>query len=168
MRHIAAVLIVFSLLYGCTGGEENGTFAFFAADQSQLGEVQGRLFRPDSFKKFAEPGLFEQNRVLWLAYRPVSPDFGDIYALSLSKKSLGWIEIDLKNIQLSREVGYIVDYYNDLEPGEYMLRIAHENRVIDSYKFVIVPVQDETFIDFSLPVSDETVAEEDDIVLNSR
>ncbi|HMV34488.1 MAG TPA: hypothetical protein PKD60_01240, partial [Turneriella sp.] len=82
--------------------------------------------------------VFERDDVLWYAYRPASPQSGAYYGISLQKKSLGYQEIDLRNRQIAEGQGMLIDHYRNLEEGEYRLKIAYNNRVIDQIDFVVV------------------------------
>ena len=165
MRFSILILLVLTSTF-CS--KTRGTFAFFSADQSQLNVNQQKWYQPRRCKKFKPPASFQQSKILWYFYTPGTTHFQKPYAMSLSQKSLGWVEVDLKNQELNSE-GAIIDQFTGLEPGKYLLRIAYENEVIDRYEFEIVPDENKDTIDFSAAVTSTSDLEEvDDILLYSK
>jgi hypothetical protein len=119
-------------------GNSRGRFAFAVADHSNLPVMEQRFFHPQRFVSYHQVPVFERDDVLWYAYRPAAPQSGVYYGISLQKKSLGYQEIDLRNRQIAHGQDMLIDYYRNLEEGEYRLKIAHNNRVIDQIDFVVV------------------------------
>ncbi|MFZ5628200.1 MAG: hypothetical protein ACOY5B_03660 [Spirochaetota bacterium] len=129
-------LAIAGLMTACGNGR--GRFAFTVADHSNLPVLEQRFFHPQRFVTYQQTPVFERDDVLWYAYRPASPKSGAYYGISLQKKSLGYQEIDLRNRQIAEGQGMLIDHYRNLEEGEYRLKIAYNNRVIDQIDFVVV------------------------------
>ncbi|GAB4431251.1 MAG: hypothetical protein OHK0011_14060 [Turneriella sp.] len=135
MRRVL-VIAVAGLFVAC--GDGRGRFAFTVADHRNLPVLEQRFFHPQRFVTYQQTPVFERDDVLWYAYRPASPKSGAYYGISLQKKSLGYQEIDLRNRQIAEGQGMLIDHYRNLEEGEYRLKIAYNNRVIDQIDFVVV------------------------------
>lgn len=133
-----SVVLALLMLCGLACGNSKGRFAFAVADHSELTVLEKKFFHPRRFIHYQRPPVFEQDDVLWYAYRPASPKYGTYYGVSLQKKSLGYQEIDLRNRQIADGQDMLVDYYRDLEEGEYRLKIALNNKVIDQVDFIVV------------------------------
>ncbi|MES0489958.1 MAG: hypothetical protein ABUK01_08210 [Leptospirales bacterium] len=151
-------------------GAQPGTFAFFPADESELTEMQQPYYYPPQFNRFTPPILFSENRTVWMAYKPDMRDYQSPYALSLSKESLGWIEINLQNHTLLPDSKYIVNKYENLSVGKYLLRVAHDNETLGSIEFEIISdaSQTEDYIDYEAPIEVVLDAESDDIRMLSE
>jgi len=130
------LLGIAGLMAACGNGR--GRFAFAVADHTNLPVLEQRFFHPQRFVSYQQTPVFERDDVLWYAYRPASPRTGAYYGISLQKKSLGYQEIDLRNRQIAEGQGMLIDYYRNLEEGEYRLKIAYNNRVIDQIDFIVV------------------------------
>lgn len=137
---------VFFLLTACS---QKSRFGFAVGDAAQLPELERRFYQPQRFVSYQRVPIFEEDDVLWFAYRPASPQPGAFYGISLQKKSLGYQEIDLRNRQLVPEQDLLIDHYRNLSPGEYRIKIAYQNRVIDQVDFIIVADSASEAIDFA-------------------
>lgn len=156
----SALYIAVGLFAAC--GNSRGRFAFTVADPGNLPLLERRFFQPQRFVSLLQTPVFENDDVIWYAYRPAAPQPGAYYGISLQKKSLGYQEMDLRNRQLVPGQTMLVDHYRELEEGEYRLKIAHNNRVIDQVDFIVVADtasesvdfdQDEAERDAGLPVA---------------
>lgn len=130
------VLLVIGVTLHCSRGR--GRFAFTVADHRNLAAYEQSVFQPQRFVRPETKPIFETDDVIWFAYKPVSPKNHSYYAISLQKKSLGYSEIDLRNKMMGDGVGLLIDHYKTLEEGEYRLKIAHSNEVIDQIDFIVV------------------------------
>lgn len=131
------LLIAFSAA-GCGFFRGRGQFAFTVADHTNLPVLEQHFFKPQRFVKPSTKPIFERDDVLWYAYRPWSVKNGKFYGISLQKKSLGYQEIDLRNRMIVEGQGMLIDHYKQLEEGEYRLKIAYDNKVIDQIDFIVV------------------------------
>lgn len=165
MKVYRALAVLFSLtLFGsCMKGP--GSFSFHAVDDSGFTSFQKKMYVPREFKKYTGQILFNENENLWFAYKPSKVSFEQPYAVSLSQKSLGWIEVDLKNLHMSRSIGYLVNNYPELKKGKYKLTVALENSLLDSIEFEILKKGDQKddFIDYDLPLSVVLDSDADDL-----
>lgn len=130
-----------------------GQFAFTIADHSNLPVLEQHFFQPQRFVKPATKPIFESDDVVWYAYRPYAIKNGQFYGISLQKKSLGYQEIDLRNRTIAEGQGMLIDHYKQLEEGEYRLKIAFDNEVIDQIDFIVVGDSASESIDYE---KDET------------
>lgn len=174
-RKVVFLLISVSLFYSCS--EKGNTFGFFPMDDAELDFIQNKYFHPPLFRYYNPPITFEENKAIWFSYNPAKISRDIPYAVSLSRKSLGWIEIDLKEVSLEKNSTYLVNYYKDLEPGEYQITIALNQEKLGSVIFRIKPESNKTSIDYDAPLDesfeelnedDEENVIEDDILYYSR
>lgn len=150
--------------------EKTGSFAFHSIKESKLTSFQKSMYLPREFKKYRAPIQFDEKINLWFAYTPAKVSYKSPYAVSLSKKSLGWIEIDLKNLHLSQKIGYLVDSYPELKNGKYLMTVALENKILNSVEFEIIKEGDrkDDFIDYDMPLSVVLDSDADDLRILSR
>ncbi|RME88951.1 MAG: hypothetical protein D6767_09300 [Candidatus Hydrogenedentota bacterium] len=132
--------------------KQTSGFAFFPADESELSPLEKKLFTPTRFKRLREPISFPSSLAIYYLYQPESPHYGEVYAISLSKFSLGWVEVDLYNQRLDGTRGALFGKLEDLDPGRYLLRIAYENKVIDKIEFSIQENRESDEPDFSTDI----------------
>ncbi len=145
-------------------------FAFAAIDDREMTALQKRWYQPGRFVRHGGPQLFEEKQAIWVSYKPAKINYKRAYAISLSKKSLGWIEIDLKNMMLSPDSDFLVNNFGHLEKGKYLLRVAFDNEILDSILFEIINESDQMkdYIDYDAPLSVVLDDTQDDIRLYSR
>ncbi|MBL8035412.1 MAG: hypothetical protein JNJ69_17050 [Leptospiraceae bacterium] len=146
MLRLMILLAAAGLTIACGNGR--GKFAFTVADHTGLPALEQRFFQPQRFVRYGMRPIFERDDVIWYAYRPVSPKPGKYYGISLQKKSLGYQEIDLRNRTIADGQGMLIDHYRSLEEGEYRMKIAYDNQVIDQIDFIIVADSASESIDF--------------------
>ncbi len=146
MRVLVCALALSALSIGCGNGR--GRFAFTVADHTDLPALEQRFFQPHRFVRFENKPIFERDDVVWYAYKPVSPKNNKFYGISLQKKSLGYQEIDLRNRTIADGQGMLIDHYKGLEEGEYRMKIAYNNEVIDQIDFVVVADSASESIDY--------------------
>lgn len=156
-----SLLVLACLTVACN---QRGRFAFTVADHTNLPVLEQKFFHPQRFVTHKQTPVFERDEVLWYAYRPYSPESGSHYGISLQKKSLGYQEIDLRNRQIAEGQGMLIDHYRNLEEGQYRLKIALRNKVIDQIDFVVVADSASESIDFE---SDEAEDYEKDMPVAS-
>jgi hypothetical protein len=113
---------------------------------------------------------FNENQTLWFSYKPGNINFKQPYAISLSKKSLGWIEIELKNVNLIKETGYLVENYPQLKSGKYLITIAMGKEILSSIEFEVINERDqrENYIDYEMPLDVALDSDADDLRALSR
>lgn len=158
------VLLAIFTQIGCFGKE--GQFSFFAADMSDLTLLEKKFYRPSEFKKMRAPVSFETDDVIWFAYEPPSPDASALYAVSLQRKSLGYVEIDLRNLRLALGTDQLIDKFENLETGEYLLKVAADGKVLSQTSFSILEDSASDVVDYDAPADDD--AEADEIIAFSR
>ncbi|MBS0619276.1 MAG: hypothetical protein JSR44_13900 [Spirochaetes bacterium] len=141
------VVVLAALAMGACS-KTHGKFAFTVADHTELTAFEKKVFQPQRFERPSTPPIFERDDVVWYAYQPLKLRSGAYYGISLQKKSLGYQEIDLRNRAIAEGQGLLIDNYQKLDEGEYRLKIAFENEVIDQIDFVVVGDSDSESIDF--------------------
>ncbi len=151
---ISGFLAVAALCISC--GNSRGRFAFTVADHSNLPALEQKFFQPQRFVTYKTKPVFERDDVLWYAYRPASPKSDRYYGISLQKKSLGYQEVDLRNRMIIEGQGMLIDNYRSLDEGEYRLKIALNNKVIDQIDFIIVGDSSVETIDYESNETEET------------
>ena len=162
------IMLLPALFINC--GQNKGVFAFFPADESALTQMQKTYYHPPQFIRFQPPILFPENRTVWVAYNPGVINYKTPYAISLSQKSIGWIEMNLKNQLLPAGSKYLVNQYTNLSAGKYLLRVAHNNKIIGSVSFEVITddKRNEDYIDYDAPIDVVFDTEADDIRVLSR
>ena len=151
---ISGFLMLAALCISC--GNSRGRFAFTVADHSNLPALEQKFFQQQRFVSYKTKPVFERDDVLWYAYRPSSPKSDRYYGISLQKKSLGYQEVDLRNRMIVEGQGMLIDHYKSLDEGEYRLKIALNNKVIDQIDFIIVGDSSAETIDYEVNESEET------------
>lgn len=146
MRFFFLALTVSAVTIGCGNGR--GRFAFTVADHTDLPALEQRFFHPQRFVRFETNPIFERDDVIWYAYKPTAPKMGKYYGISLQRKSLGYQEIDLRNRTIADGQGMLIDHYKGLDEGEYRMKIAYDNEVIDQIDFVVVADSASESIDY--------------------
>ena len=150
------VLIVATLTLACGNGR--GRFAFTVADHSNLPALEQKFFQPQRFLSYKNKPVFERDDVIWYAYRPSWPKSDRYYGISLQKKSLGYQEVDLRNRMIIEGQGMLIDHYKSLDEGEYRLKIALNNRVIDQIDFIVEGDSSSETIDYESSEPEESEA----------
>lgn len=169
MRKSIVVVLFFFLLSSCQ--HKKGDFAFHVSDQQDWSEIQKSLYRPKEFKKLPLPISFDKDKNIWFVYRPALPRWKKTYAISLSQKTLGYNEIELRNQVLTRANKVLLDSFEGLLEGQYMLRIAYNDKVIDSVEFEVRLPEQNNEIDYDAPLIEEdsfVQKQRDDILFFSK
>ncbi|MDH4198832.1 MAG: hypothetical protein OEV66_00485 [Spirochaetia bacterium] len=144
--------------------KNHGSFAFHSVDERRFTEFQKKNYIPGNFNKYTSPIQFGENQTLWFAFQPGKISH-EKYAISLSRKSLGWIEIDLKNLEIPKKIAYLIDNYPNLQAGKYLLTVALRNEILNSIEFEIINErgQRDDFIDYDLPINVVLDSDGDDL-----
>ncbi|MDH5716875.1 MAG: hypothetical protein OEZ22_04455 [Spirochaetia bacterium] len=148
-------VVLLGILISLNCSQKKGTFSFFPVDMSSLTDLQKKWYQPSLYKQYQNPIFFEENKTIWYAYKPSNLQYNKIYAISLLKKTLGYIEIDLKNQRLSHEIGHLIDNLENLEIGHYALKIAYEGKIMDEIYFEIIESSDKSNIDYDISISND-------------
>jgi hypothetical protein len=148
-------LAVLGLVVLSACGRGRGKFAFTVANHKELAPLEQHFFQPKRFVRHRVKPIFERDDVLWYAYQPASAKHGRYYGISLQRKSLGYQEIDLRNRKLIDNQEMLIDSYQHLDEGEYRLKIAYEDKVIDQVDFLVVGNSASEAIDFESDEPDE-------------
>lgn len=162
--------VVFLAFITSSCWDNSGSFSFHSINEHKFTEFQRKNYIPRTFHKYKSPVQFNEDETLWFAYEPSKVVNNGIYAVSLSRKSLGWIEIDLKNVKFSRKTGYLIDNYPKLKSGRYLLTVAIDNTILNSVEFEILKQSDqrEDYIDYDMPLNVVLDSDVDDLRALSR
>lgn len=169
-RGFSNKIVICIALIAASCSKNSGSFAFHPIDDSRLTPFQKKLYVPTRFTKYRQPVQFNENQTLWFSYKPGNINFKQPYAISLSKKSLGWIEIELKNVNLIKETGYLVENYPQLKSGKYLITIAMGKEILSSIEFEVINERDqrENYIDYEMPLDVALDSDADDLRALSR
>lgn len=169
MRKWLCLGIFIFLSFSHCSPEKQG-FAFAQVDESAMDLLQKKYYQPRRFNRYNPPVIFGEDKTLWFSFYPSTKAYDRPYAVSLSRKSLGWSEIELKNLILSPETDYIINNYDALPKGHYLLRIALDDEILDSVAFEVINEHEqlEDYIDYDAPLELVEDTEVDDIRLHSR
>lgn len=162
--------IFFSLFSLTFCQKDTGKLAFAVVDENLMTPLEAKNFIPRRFYLFHDKTLFPAGKKIWFVYIPPLEFrvYGKTtFAISLQKKSLGYLEIDLRNKTISPLDPYLRDFYENLEPGDYRLRISANAEVLVEKDFEVIESQDSDFIDYEKELSDEE-ENEDEILKLSR
>lgn len=164
------IVLVFLSIFLINCKEKGNDFAFYPVDESSLSQMQKQFYYPRYLNHYKQPILFSENRNIWFSYNPPEKNYKEAYAISLSKKSLGWIEFDLKNQKLDFNVKYLINNYANLPSGKYLLRVALNNEILGSVTFEVIAEEDkeDDYIDYEAPLDVVLENDTDDIRRYSR
>ena len=150
--------LVIVLVFNCSRGGL-GRFSFYALHDLELSAIEKKYFRPKVFKVKKDPIFFYEGETLWFCYYPSSPLYKQIYIISLSQKSIGWFEIDLKNQLLSPQNEALVSKFNNLNVGRYLIRIFKGLDIVDRIEFDVLPSKETVVLNYDevdIPLEIET------------
>ena len=152
MKFLALALVLI-IQVGCREKEKHN-FAFIMADTSELSPLSEKNFQPRLFKIHRAPISFPENSTLYIHYKPDKIDYLETYALALSKRSLGFIQVDLRNVKINQGIGAMINKYSDLEPGQYKLEVANSEGILNEIVFTIRKAAQQELIDFTVGLED--------------
>ncbi|MCS6984672.1 MAG: hypothetical protein NZM25_06065 [Leptospiraceae bacterium] len=157
---------LFVFLLACQ--KRTGELAFALVDESTMSPLEAYNFVPRRFYKSLAKGIFPDNKKLWFVYRPpleLTLYGKPIFIFALQKKSLGYLDIDLRRKTVDPQDGVIRDFYENLQEGDYRLRITTPEEVLLEYDFEIISMRDQDIVNYEeevIPDSQEGL-EVDDI-----
>ena len=140
------VLLILGALVHC-GKPEAGDFGWAALNKEGMGEVEERLLQPRDYRIRRNRLFFSESQTIYWIYRISSGGFGTskfLAALYTTGESPEPVEIDLRRLELEEGGGGYVfrQYYEPLDPGAYILKIAYESVPFDQVEFQVLPEPD--------------------------
>jgi hypothetical protein len=146
--------------------EPEGNFGWATSLDEGMSELDKEFHIQTEYQMMREDLLFSPNETIHFVYKfnsNVSPK--KEFYFSLNKKSIDYLEIDLRKKSIEEGAPIIRDSYTGLEIGDYLLKVAYEGDVFDQVEFKVLP--EEGY--FSKTLEHELSGEiEDDIIRYSR
>ena len=138
------------LILNC-GGSETGRFAFHTVEDLELNDIEKKYYTPKVFTVKKPPIYFYAEDYLWFCYYPPAPQYRNVYIVSLARKSTGWLDIQLKNQFLSPDHKALIGRFEELEAGEYRIRVSAGTKIIDQIEFDVLPPRQNAIINYDEP-----------------
>lgn len=171
VARLSGILLVILWSIGCDRPIE-GEFGWASTDDRGIVDPELSLLQQTEFRLGRENLYFFNYETIWWVYQinGGSYDSGEfLAALYEDNITPEPVERDLRRV-LVREgdgVGLIRQFYEPLEPGRYLLKIAHNSVVVDQVRFHVVPPGGPAAMGLSEEELEDD-AEEDEILLYSR
>lgn len=157
---------IFSLLFFFQCGSPKGEFGWATTNDVGISLIDKEFSIQKQFVMTREDLFFTPEDTIHFVYSfssYVSKD--DEFFFSLNKKSIDYLEIDLRRKNIEEGNTVIRDKYQGLEVGDYLLKVAYEGDVFDQVEFKVMP-EDGYFTENLEKELNEDV--EDDILRYSR
>ncbi len=121
-----------------------GEFGWASTDDRGIVEPELSLLQETEFRLARENLYFFDYETIWWVYEIRGGPYDAasfLAALYEDNNTPEPVERDLRRVLVREGSGgeYIRQYYEPLEPGQYLLKIAHESVVIDQVRFNVVP-----------------------------
>lgn len=152
-RISVALILLCAVLFGsaCTRNV-HGTFAWASNDDRGIQEPERSLLLATEFRIGREDLYFFDYESIWWIYQIQGGSYdanGFLAALYENNLTPDPVEVDLRRVPIQRDgcCDYIRQYYEDLAPGRYLLKIAHNSQVVDQVEFYVVPPEGPAGID---------------------
>ena len=162
---VSLILILsFAFFSSCQKSKITGEFGWSATDDRGIQEPELGLLVETEFRYGREDLFFYDYETVWWIYQINSGSYKPDEFLAVLYENTGSpdpVEVDLRQVRVEKQAGrgFIRQKYEGLEPGRYILKIAHESRAIDQVEFEIVPPEgpagDREFQDRSTGDGDE-------------
>lgn len=166
MKMYHSAVFVLSVLLSTHCGGYKGEFGWATTIDEGISPLEQEFMIQTQFEMTREDLFFTPEDTIHFVYSfssYVSKD--DEFFLSLNRKSIDYLEVDLRRKKIEEGKPIIRDSYRSLEVGDYILKLAYEGEVFDEVGFKVMP-EDGYFTDnLERDLMDET---EDDIIRYSR
>lgn len=155
----------FLVLLYCTPAQ--GEFGWAVTSDEDMDAFEKQFYIVTEYKMMRNNIYFSPTDRVHYVYK-----FGNLtvagseYIVVLDKKSLGFVEYDLKKKLVESESNSIRDSFDPLPVGEYRLKIVYDQDVIDTVYFEVLP--ESGYYDLEAKDSDFQIEEQDDILKYSR
>ncbi len=170
---LLSLLLALVFLASACDKDSPGEFGWATTDDRGIREPERSLLMQTEFRLGRSNLYFYDYETVWWIYRlnrSFEPQKGFFAVLYENNDTPQPVERDLRRVSLQRNgsKGVIRQYYESLEPGDYLLKIANGSDVIDQVEFHVVPPGGPHEIHAgSFPEEGES-AEEDEILRYSR
>lgn len=135
------------LLVGACGRPESGEFGWATLNKEGMAETEEMLLQPRDYRIRRDRLFFSESQTIYWIYRLSSGTYDKslfLAALYTTGESPEPVEIDLRRLELEDGPGGPVfrQYYEPLDPGSYILKIAYESVPFDEVEFQVLPEAD--------------------------
>jgi hypothetical protein len=139
-RIISSGFLFFILGFLIHCGEPKGNFGWATSLDEGTSILDKEFHVQTEYQMMREDLLFSPNETIHFVYSfdsSVSPK--DEFFFSLNRKSIDYLEIDLRKKSIEEGGAVIRDSYTGLEVGDYLLKVAFEGDVFDQVEFKVLP-----------------------------
>ena len=135
----------------------------WAVSEGERDRLDQKLFVITDYKMMRESLIFSPGDNIHVVYKFNSRPSAPVFFMALYKKSLSFVETDLRRVQYDAETMTLKAEFENLEVGEYIIKLATDDgEMFDSVMFGVLP-QDGYLTDDSFDES-----EPDEIIRYSR
>lgn len=132
------IIVLLAFLVNCGTVEGEFGWAITEGDQDIL---EQKLYVVTDYKMMRENLIFSPNKLISLIYRFKTAPLNDTeFYLALYKKSLSYVEVDLKRVKFDPDSKALKTSFEELGVGNYLIKVANdEGELIDSVTFDVMP-----------------------------
>lgn len=135
-RGLLAVLLALTL--NC--GAPKGNFGWATSLDEGISEIDKEFHVQTEYQMMREDLVFSPNETIHFVYAFKSHvSAKDEFYFSLNRKSIDYLEIDLRRKTIEEGASVIRDSFSGLEVGDYLLKVAYEGDVFDQVEFKVFP-----------------------------
>ena len=151
IHRVLVAVLTLGASVSCTR-EIHGTFAWAGNDDRGIQEPERSLLLATEFRIGREDLYFFDYESIWWIYQIQGGSYdadGFLAALYENNLTPDPVEVDLRRVPIQHDgcCDYIRQYYEDLAPGRYSLKIAYNSQVVDQVEFYVVPPDGPAAID---------------------
>ncbi|MCB1158377.1 MAG: hypothetical protein H7A25_05175 [Leptospiraceae bacterium] len=166
MKILNYFFVFFLLLLFSHCGVPSGNFGWHVSDEREIDLLEKELFVVTEYTVTRENLFFSPKDTIHFMYMfDRSPGSGKSFIVTLEKESLGFVEIEVKTKSVEKDTNYLKGKFENLAEGKYRLNIVHDQNVIDTVMFNIIP---EEGFSFTTDRLSEDAEETDEIIKYSR
>jgi hypothetical protein len=134
-------LIIFSVISSCDMPVK-GQFGFAATDDRGIEEPERSRLTETEFNLVSDQLHFYSHETIWWIYKIESGRYTDedlLMILYTDNNTPTPVEQELRRVKTQKSGDNVIirDYFRNLEPGKYILAIAHKSLVVDKVEFKV-------------------------------
>ncbi|MCB1303656.1 MAG: hypothetical protein KDK37_05245 [Leptospiraceae bacterium] len=138
-------MLLLPLVY--CGKPESGDFGWATLNQEGMSVTEEMLLQPTDYRIRRNRLFFSESQTIFWIYRVEGAGFDEhqfLAALYSTGESPEPVEIDLRRLEMEEMPGGRVfrQFYEPLDPGSYILKIAYESVPFDQVEFQVLPEED--------------------------
>ena len=143
-----------------------GNFAWKGTDDRGIEEPERTWLVETEFRIARDQLYFFDYETIWWVYQITDGHFEDdqfLAALYEDNLTPDPVLVDLRRVTLIKDgcCSYIRQYYEQLPPGRYLLKIAHKSNAVDMVRFTVVPAEGPRGMGTPESFEDDVESEED-------